>query len=273
MNIKIFDVAHGFCAYIVADNGNVILVDCGHNDILHFYPADYLLKNGCTGIERFFPLNYDEDHLSGLPRLRQFESRIPIHILHRNTSITPDQLKYIKRQSGCWPLGPGVSALVDMLESYNSQVTSPPEFPSLGFEVFFNSYPEFSDTNNLSQVLFLHYPGVSIVFPGDMEKPGWETLLRNPSFRSNLARVNIFVASHHGRESGYCREVFDYCRPEIIVISDEEIQYESQEHTYDEHARGITWNQTGIRKVLTTRKDGMIDISSRPGGYFVTTNK
>src|SRR5437879_6082142 len=125
MDIRIFDVAHGFCAYVVADNGNTMLIDCGHNDETGFYPADYLLARKCSGIERFFPLNYDEDHLSGLPRLREVKNRIPIQILHRNSSISPDQLRAIKRRGG--PLGPGVAALLEMLEEYTAAVMLPPE--------------------------------------------------------------------------------------------------------------------------------------------------
>ena len=59
MKIQIFDVQHGFCAYLVADNGNVMLFDCGHNDTTGFHPSKYLLGCGCTGIERFFITNYD----------------------------------------------------------------------------------------------------------------------------------------------------------------------------------------------------------------------
>jgi hypothetical protein len=272
MMINIFDVAHGFCGYVVADNGNTMLIDCGHNDETGFYPANYLVAVKSPGIHRFFPLNYDEDHLSGLPRLRQISYLIPIHILHRNPTITPDQLRALKLPSG--PLGPGITALLDMLATYTANVSVPPVYPSVEFEVFYNSYPSFTDTNNLSQVLFLHYPGLSIVFPGDLEKAGWRTLLQRGDFRAHLARVNIFVASHHGRESGYAPEVFDVCEPDIVVISDESKQYDTQETNYGQHSTGITWNQTETRKVLTTRKDGMItitkDISS---GYYVQASK
>ncbi len=263
MKIRIFDVAHGFCAYVVADNGNTMLIDCGHNDETGFYPASYLLGTGCTGIERFFPLNYDEDHLSGLPRLLEVRERIPIGILHKNPSITPDRLRAMKQAGG--PLGSGVKALLGMLEIYTAEVTSPPPiYPSLTFEVFFNHYPEFTDTNNLSQVLFLHYPGLSIVFPGDLESPGWHKLLEGQRFREHLARVNVFVASHHGRASGYAEEVFDYCKPVIVIISDEEMQFDTQEHSYGEHAGGMAW-KGGNRRVFTTRKDGMITLTAAIG--------
>jgi beta-lactamase superfamily II metal-dependent hydrolase len=258
VEIRLFDVTHGFCAYVVADNGNVMLIDCGHNQDSGFRPSTYLPNRGCNGIERFFVTNYDGDHLSDLPNLR---TALPINILRRNASITADQLRSLKLQGG--PIRPGMQALLDMIRTYTGTVTHPPEYPNVDWKVFYNDYPTFKDVNNLSLVLFLHYGKISIVFPGDLERAGWLALLKNRSFRDELSRVHYFVASHHGRESGYCQEVFDYCSPEIAIISDGPVRYATQSTDYGSHARGIRFN-SGLRRVLATRKDGMITISQRP---------
>ena len=102
--------------------------------------------------------------------------------------------------------------------------------------------------------IYLH-----IVIPGDLEEPGWKKLLLLKDFRDELNRVNTFVASHHGRESGYCKEVFDYCRPNVIIFSDSSIVHSTQEMTniYSRHANGIMFNGES-RKVLTTRNDGSL---------------
>jgi len=157
--------------------------------------------------------------------------------------------------------------LLEMMETYTAPVISPPEYPNIEFEVFCNNSPDFTDTNNLSLVLFLHFPGLSVVFPGDLEKPGWRTLLQSQIFRGHLFRVNVFIASHHGRESGYVKEVFDVCHPDIVIISDESMQFDTQENCYGNHAKGITWNQSDIRRVLTTRKDGSITITNHVGNH------
>jgi beta-lactamase superfamily II metal-dependent hydrolase len=271
MEITIFNVEHGFCGYLVADNRNVMLIDCGHNATTGFYPANYLAARGCTGIERFFVTNYDEDHLSGLPMLLAMGAQIPIQILSRNPSITADQLRQLKSQSG--PLGPGLTALLSMIARYTEDVTAPPLYPNIEYSLFWNRYPAFQDTNNLSLVLFIHYPAISIVFTGDLEKPGWQALLRDTAFRQHLAKVNIFVASHHGRESGYLPEVFQVCTPDVIIISDEAVQYQTQQVPYSTHARGIRWNQTDTRRVLSTRNDGMLTISSTQGGYHIQATR
>ena len=50
-----------------------------------------------------------------------------------------------------------------------------------------------------------------------------------------------------------------------MIISDEEVKYDTQEHNYDVHASGIRWNTNDVRKVLTTRKDGAITITKVAG--------
>jgi beta-lactamase superfamily II metal-dependent hydrolase len=266
VKIRIFDVACGFCAYLVADNGNNMLFDCGRNDETGFRPSTYLPANGCTAIERFFITNYDHDHVSDLSSLR---AALPIAILHRNKSIAPKQLKALKEET-C-ELSGALESMIDMMETYSSDVTNPPEYPGIEWATFCNSYPTFEDTNNLSLVTFIHYDGMGVVFPGDLENAGWKELLTRASFREHLARVNIFVASHHGRESGYCEEVFNYCNPDIVVISDGAIQYETQDVDYQQHAEGVPWNgRSESRYVLTTRCDGMITITKKVGsGYHI----
>ncbi len=269
MEIRIFDVEHGFCAYVIADNGNVILIDCGHNEQTGFRPSRYLLDNSCSGIEKLIISNYDEDHLSDLPNLKR---HLPIDILHRNPSISKEQLVRLKQVGG--PLGAGLQALLDLIGAYTSDVTTPPDFAGIELKSFWNVYPHFQDTNNLSLITFLHYRDIHIIFPGDLEKLGWHALLQRQSFRDQLRSVNIFVASHHGRESGYCEDVFFYCKPEVILISDESIKYDTQIFDYSRHASGIQWGAVGKRYVLSTRNDGMITISQKPGTEaFINTAK
>ena len=127
------------------------------------------------------------------------------------------------------------------------------------FETFQNNYPLFTDTNNLSLLNFLDIGSLSFVLPGDLERAGWIELLKNPRVCELLKRVNVFVASHHGRESGYCREVFDYCNPNFVIMSDCPVQYGTQKMAgvYGQHATGGQFNGQ-LRKVLTTRKDGSL---------------
>lgn len=267
MEIRIFDVAHGFCGYLVADNGNVMLFDCGHNQETGFRPSTWLPAQGCTGIEHLIIQNFDQDHVSDLPNVL---ARLPVTSFLRNRSFTPEQLTAIKVESG--PLTVAMQTAINMHQEYVHPIANPPPFPNIDFQVFHNSYPTFEDTNNLSLVSFVLFDGMGIVFPGDLESAGWTELLKNPTFRAYLAKTNIFIASHHGRTTGYCPDVFRYCKPDIVLISDKEIVHDTQEQDYSAHATGLLWNGGPDKRfVLTTRKDGMITIKKTIGqGYNIS---
>jgi beta-lactamase superfamily II metal-dependent hydrolase len=267
VEIRIFDVAHGFCACLIADNGNVMLFDCGHNQETGFQPSTWLAAHGCTRIDHLIIQNFDQDHVSDLPNIL---ARIPVTVLFRNPSFTPEQLSAIKIRSG--PLTAAMQAAIAMHQTYVYPIQNPPSFPNIDFQTFWNPYPTFTDTNNLSLVSFVKYDGMGIIFPGDLEDAGWTELLKNSLFQSQLAETNIFIASHHGRTTGYCAEVFKHCNPDIVLISDKEIIHDTQEQDYSAHATGLLWNGGPEKRfVLTTRKDGMVTIKKSPGaGYHVS---
>ena len=255
MRFEILDVGHGFSCYLLADNGNVMLFDCGHKSSPEFLPSTVLRGIGCTGIERFFVTNYDEDHISDLPSLRQM---MPVSLLHRNKSISPEQLRALKLEQG--PLSHAMEHLLEMAQQYSHPASNAPHFPNVSFNTFHNSYGvDFCDTNNLSLVTFLHFRDQCALIPGDLETAGWAKLLTSQAFQAELGSVTIFIASHHGRENGYCADAFRYCRPNVIVFSDGPKRFATQEmvDAYARHARGVQFNgQT--RRVLTTRNDGSV---------------
>ena len=111
-----------------------------------------------------------------------------------------------------------------------------------------------------------------MLFTGDLERKGWLEYLKDPLFRQDLSKVDIFVASHHGRKSGYCEEIFNVCSPDIVIISDKEIVHETQKQAYAKHASGVLWNGGPERRfVLTTRTDGMISITKKVNpGYHIS---
>lgn len=150
--------------------------------------------------------------------------------------------------------------LLEMMKVYNGRVSNPPAFPRVKWKSFWNKYSfDLDDTNNISLVTFLDLDDATILIPGDLKKPGWRTLLRLPDFQECLRMVDIFIAPHHGRENGYCAEVFQYCKPQVVVMSDGPIVHTTQEmvNTYMNHTTGINYGGQK-RYVLTTRHDGTI---------------
>jgi beta-lactamase superfamily II metal-dependent hydrolase len=263
MEIRIFDVSHGFCAMIATENGGLALIDCGH-DSGGFRPTNYLRSIGRNQVHHLIISNYDQDHVSDLHNLIQYAN---IHVFHRNGSVSPDYIRHLKLQNG--PLTDAMKAALYCASTFSHPVLYQPDMGGLEIRTFCNLYPHFTDTNNLSLVAFVRFENFVAVFPGDIEEAGWLSLLQNPDFRVWLSRVNVFVASHHGRRSGYCSDVFIHCRPDVVVISDKEIVHSTQEHNlYAQHATGLLWPGNVRRQVLTTRSDGTIRFLKPSGSNY-----
>ena len=254
MKLTVHDVGHGACVSFTHKNGNVMLWDCGHQE--SYRPSSFLPAMGISEVQYFFVTNYDEDHISDLPDLR---ASVRLKSMYRNKSISADALRSLKRQGG--PISPAMDSMLDMISSYTGGPLNPaPDFSGARFITFHNNFSdEFADTNNISLVTFVECGGTKFIIPGDLEEDGWLGLLRRQDFVKELAGVNVFNASHHGRESGYCEEVFDLCTPDVFVFSDSEVKHATQEvsQLYAQHAKGIQFNGE-TRYVLTTRNDGSL---------------
>ena len=209
--------------------------------------------------------NYDEDHASGFPDL---DARgITVGCILGNPSVAAETIVKLKTEDG---MGKGIEAVASSLAGRRligwEQV--PPTIPGVGIVWSWNPYPRFEDENNLSLVFTIDIHGHRFMFPGDMECDGFQHLLATcPAFRPVVAGVEVLIASHHGRRSGICPEMFTQfgCSPKLVVISDDYRQYATQETTsyYGSKASGISGfrSETGPRYVLTTRDDGPLTFS------------
>lgn len=262
MELKIFDVEHGGCALLTADDGSRMMIDCGHNATTRWYPGDYLAGQGIGYLDVLAITNYDQDHISGYQNLR---NRVTIGSVWRNTSVAPQTIHRLKSDVGT--VSPEMNRFV---ADIGGALFAPPgtgqmkQFPGVEYSLHYNEYPIFDDENNLSMVVRLKINGLTFLFPGDIEKTGWLVLLASDrALQAAAPEIDVLIASHHGRESGRCPELFeDYnCAPKIVVISDDYMQYDTQQTTqyYASKCDGITgFRGQGPRKVLTTRKDGTL---------------
>lgn len=131
--------------------------------------------------------------------------------------------------------------------------------------------------NEHSLVTFLFYAGHTILLSGDNGPSSWQYLLNNHYFRDDLRKVNIFLASHHGRRSGHYDQIFKFFKPKITIISDGRSQETSITDIYN--SQTIGWwiqNQHKKRKCLTTRYDGAIYVkikknSARNSSIYINT--
>lgn len=118
--------------------------------------------------------------------------------------------------------------------------------------------------------IFLNCHGVGVMFTGDLERPGFAELLKNDTFRTALRSTNVYVASHHGRESGCSEEVAALLTNNYyVVISDKGYEHETQNTIafYRKVAIGGPFRLEGTRHVLTTRNDGRIGSEFSQNGW------
>lgn len=271
--LRIFDVEHGGCSIMQAPNGRTAMIDCGHNSMTGWRPSRYIRQDlRLDRINYFLVTNADRDHLSDCAGLH--EHGVYVETLIRNGSPSAPALRVLKEAEG--PLSEGVERFIKMHGDYTGYAV--PFNEAMGgvtCATFCNTFPAFSDTNNLSLVTFINYANVKFLFPGDLEKAGWRALLQNPAFVAELRYTDVLIASHHGRESGFCEDIFEHFNPQVVVISDTGLKYESQETVPD--YRDVV-NPNGVqvscggelkrRHVLTTRSDGDIVFRVTADGHF-----
>jgi hypothetical protein len=110
MQLQIFDVEHGACSLLTADNNTRLIIDCGHNSDTGWRPGTYLRERNITTLEILAVSNYDEDHVSGA---KDLFDKIDVRWLWRNKSVSSATLKYLKSQNG---MGRGIGRLAHEID-------------------------------------------------------------------------------------------------------------------------------------------------------------
>ena len=269
MEFKIFDVKHGFCAALM-DTNYLTLIDCGHDALSDFRPLQWLYDKGYRHIDALIISNFDQDHISDIKAIRDY---FTVEALAVNPTVSPAALRNIKIKGGS--ISSQMEVLINSIEHSNLMGIDyvNHQTPRATFDFYCVYYPHETETNNLSLVTFITFGTSKIIIPGDLEESGWLKLLRCPDFLEHLRSTNVFVASHHGRINGYCKDVFGYCHPEVVLVSDKERTFSTQDHdSYSRHVRGVNMGSLllpNIRKVLTTRNDGHITLRENMGVTYV----
>ena len=88
--------------------------------------------------------------------------------------------------------------------------------------------------------------------------------------------TDVLIASHHGRENSFCKDIFAYFMPCCVVISDKAKMHSTQERVPDYHAvvreKGVRVRTTmKDRHVLTTRRDGWIQFTFDDNNLYIDT--
>lgn len=271
-DILIFDVGLGQSVFLYPHShpNYSMLIDCGHDG--DFHPIDFLIEKNFIHQNTLGNLtitNYDQDHFSGIENVRD---KVNIWTTTFTNNLTSSEIKALKDE---------VTTQLEHVCELKDTYIYPADFfkPPYIVERFSleKSDLDTHDTNNLSQVVFIEDKGTVICISGDLEQKGWLKLIEKfPKVKEWLRKTDVFVASHHGRENGYCPDTFSHCTPECIVISDKGIIHDTQRDMasfYSNHVSGSGVYLNGrSRKVLTTRDDGHLWIQLHPNSTRVYNN-
>lgn len=280
MILQIWDVQHGACAMLIHESDNGVLgrlamIDSGDNGLTGWKPSTYIGNHLQRSVlDYLFITNADMDHMSDLDNL--WSEGITVSTFYRNRSVSPGDLRIIKEAGG--ELTDDIERYLTLHTDYVHPVSAPfdQHMGGITASTFWNHYPRFYDTNNLSLVVFFKFGPFKILFPGDLEEDGWLALLDQQAFREELANTTVLVASHHGRTNGYCQRIFDYFTPQVVVVSDKSIIHSTQKPHYQYAASDpgvLVSNTNRRRRCLTTRKDGSILFKVRDDGHYTITTE
>lgn len=268
-----WNVQHGSAALISTPNSKNIAIDLGAGN---FSPLQYLREKGLTKLDEVIITHPHLDHIDDILSFDLISPRIlarPGHLTedeiwagNRNASIEVRNKieKYCEIKS--WPtrqLEPGEN----------------PEIPAnnggVSIQRFHPNQCPTTNFNNHSIVTIISYGSVKILSPGDNEACSWEELLKMPSFKLAIEGTNVLVAAHHGRESGFYKDLFDYFTPLVTIVSDGRAQDTNASSRYSAVSKGwdIKKRSGGREKryCLTTRNDGHIEIEVDQGQGGNTT--
>ncbi len=267
LQIAVFNVGAGqsMLVYPTDQTDHAMLVDCGGEEN-GFSPVEFLVsknilpknQNGHPRLGNLAITNYDHDHFSWLPELWK---KINIWTVRFPKNITSQELKDHKKEET-----EALRHVCHIKDTYTSPADQfKPIYSLYSDHLQQNDLDSGINTNHLSQIIFVDFAGSRICIMGDLERPAWEKLLQRQGIRDYLKSTHVLVAPHHGRDNGYHENIFSYCKPEVVVISDKDIMYDTQGGMAQKYSNNVAGNGIDFdgvtRKVLTTRSDGHILIN------------
>jgi beta-lactamase superfamily II metal-dependent hydrolase len=267
LQIVIWDVQHGSAAYIKTPNNKHIVQDLGIGaykaNLPSFSPLLHLKnKLGVDKLDEVIISHPHRDHLDDIVNFDDLNPTVLLRPKHLSEKEILDANRMEDRAI--------IEKYLEINERYNSPVAEseqpllPENNGGVVFQWFIPKNCDRSNINNHSVVNIITYATSKIIIPGDNEPDSWEELLGSINFKNAIKNTDILVASHHGRKSGFCAEIFEYFTPKLVIISDGRFCDSSATSRYSDVASGWTVHskQSGDinRKCVTTRSDGDITI-------------
>ena len=263
MRFLVHDVGHGHSIHVFTPNGQIIVIDLGCS--ASFSPLGWLGRHLPQRTIDMLVISHPHgDHIDEIHLLSGFHVRQ----LWRPAWLTAAEVYAANQVTD----HEKVATYLAMDANFNApiapteQVGNPVASGGVSVEIFSSQSCGRSNINNHSLVVAVGYGGFTILVGGDNEPSSWNCLLEDARFIQVASQAAVFVASHHGRLSGHCADLFDIVKPRLCIISDGREQDTSATNRYSGCAAGYTVRSRSggppqLRYALTTRNDGYIDIN------------
>lgn len=281
LEITIWNVEHGSAMHAMTPNGRHIIMDAGRSR--DFSPAQWLKLQYQVDRPHLFTLSHpDADHIDDIqsvaalnPQVFIRNKTVPQHLVFscEPPQSEPHRTYWEFDHKYIYPI-PDDSPL---------STSQPANWGGVAIYSYQNCYPdcEFSKLNDYSNATFLLYQNLVFLFPGDLEAPGWEALLKQAAFRQmctpsiwNLSQVRILIAPHHGREAGVYQPFLDLYQPHLTIMSDTYGNETTDWQSYYDASLGYdvyntTTERYETRYVVTTKTNNYVRIAASPALVWV----
>ena len=219
----------------------------------------------------------DKDHLEDLPQFRETFS--DPRVLRRNRSLRADNMFgrcTFQYQKAYADLDRRFTASISHAEEPTNPVCNGGvryAIHSLDYGTRVGGGSAVIEGNDTSVVVMLLYEGVLFVCPGDIEPLGWCELWRRheSSFRNLIvdAHCRFLVAPHHGRKSGYCKDMMDAIQPHATFVSD--VWGASETHpAFRNDPLGVRSPSGDIVRYYTTKRAGRVQVVVTATGFDIS---
>lgn len=261
LRILIHNVGHGQAVHMFTPVGQTVVIDLGRS--ANFSPLEWL-KGQTSTIDHLTITHPHGDHIDEILLLEKMGFTVRQfwrpRWFPRNEVYSQNQGSYKSKLDAYFKMSDSYTAPIKESE----RVGNPSVSGGVSIKHYASNSCGVSNINNHSFVTVLDYRDVTVVIPGDNEQASWNELMKDRDFATAMDRANVFMASHHGRESGYCAEIFTE-KPNLCVVSDGRVQDTDARQRYSYHAKGwIVRKRNGgspeERYCVTTRQDGFIYI-------------
>lgn len=270
MTMMVWNVELGLAIHVKSPNGKYIVIDLGSTK--DFSPLDFLPSKDISYLIITHP---HLDHFSDIEGL----SGINVKVLNACRDYCDYELL---NGVNCADVNK-VKEYCRMVNSYTAPVFPMDDprnkntFEGVDVQVFRASGCDKINKNNYSAIVVMRLGMMKIVICGDNERESFEKLMRQSGFCQSIKNCDILVASHHGRESGYCEEFVNLAKPRLTIISDTVSGTTSVSDKYSVVSSGCSVfdkkkKTHDYRYCLTTRNDGNIFIEISEKDFSVVKN-